>query len=60
MKMICGYDILAKTRLFVNVWAIGRDPNHWENPFEFRPKRFMRDGQNELNVRGQQYHVESV
>ncbi|KHN26381.1 Cytochrome P450 93A1 [Glycine soja] len=54
--VVCGYDIPAKTRLFVNVWAIGRDPNHWENPFEFRPERFIRDGQNQLDVRGQHYH----
>ncbi|CBI29911.3 unnamed protein product, partial [Vitis vinifera] len=36
---IGGYDIPAGTRLFVNVWAIGRDPNHWENPLEFQPER---------------------
>ncbi|KAH6812451.1 cytochrome P450 [Perilla frutescens var. frutescens] len=25
-----GYHIPAKTRLFINVWAICRDPNHWQ------------------------------
>ncbi|KAK7396290.1 hypothetical protein VNO78_17192 [Psophocarpus tetragonolobus] len=53
---VCGYDIPAKTRLFVNVWAIGRDPNHWKNPFEFRPERFMENGKSQLDVRGQNYH----
>ncbi|KAI3471556.1 hypothetical protein Pfo_028206 [Paulownia fortunei] len=38
---IAGYHIPAKTRLFVNVWAINRDPNHWEDALEFRPQRFL-------------------
>lgn len=36
-----GYNIPKKTRLFVNAWAIGRDPKCWEAPLEFRPERFM-------------------
>nr|KYP70576.1 Cytochrome P450 93A2 [Cajanus cajan] len=55
--VICGYDIPAKTRLFINVWAIGRDPNHWENPLEFKPERFIGNGQSQLDVRGQHYHL---
>ncbi|KAF5476681.1 hypothetical protein F2P56_003396 [Juglans regia] len=38
---IDGYDIPAKTRFFVNAWAIGRDPESWENPDLFEPERFM-------------------
>ena len=37
---ISGYDVPAKTRLFVNTWAIGRDPAIWDNPEEFDPDRF--------------------
>ncbi|GJM97252.1 hypothetical protein PR202_ga14165 [Eleusine coracana subsp. coracana] len=37
---ICGYDVPAKTRLFVNAWAIGRDPASWDQPDEFDPGRF--------------------
>uniref|UniRef100_A0A803P5Y1 Cytochrome P450 n=1 Tax=Cannabis sativa TaxID=3483 RepID=A0A803P5Y1_CANSA len=36
---INGYDIPEKTQLFVNLWAIGRDPKHWESPLEFKPER---------------------
>ncbi|KAI3472157.1 hypothetical protein Pfo_029645 [Paulownia fortunei] len=57
---IAGYHIPAKTRLFVNVWAIGRDPNHWEDALEFRPQRFLsEDGsvKGQLDVRGQHYHL---
>ncbi|XP_010424746.1 PREDICTED: 3,9-dihydroxypterocarpan 6A-monooxygenase-like [Camelina sativa] len=37
---VAGFRIPAKTRVIVNVWAIGRDPNQWEDPLEFRPERF--------------------
>lgn len=38
---IAGYQIPKKTRLIVNAWAIGRNPNFWEEPDEFIPERFM-------------------
>jgi 4-hydroxyphenylacetaldehyde oxime monooxygenase len=37
---LLGYDLPPKTRIFVNVWAIGRDPACWKNPEEFCPERF--------------------
>ncbi|KAJ8752081.1 hypothetical protein K2173_001108 [Erythroxylum novogranatense] len=36
-----GYDIPAKIRVMINAWAIGRDPNMWEEADEFRPERFL-------------------
>ncbi|CAI0399185.1 unnamed protein product [Linum tenue] len=37
-----GYKIPAKTTVYVNAWAIGRDPEAWgENPEEFKPERFV-------------------
>ncbi|MED6206367.1 hypothetical protein PIB30_026072 [Stylosanthes scabra] len=36
-----GYEIPARTRFFVNAWAIGRDPESWEDPNEFKPERFL-------------------
>ncbi|GAU26886.1 hypothetical protein TSUD_02890 [Trifolium subterraneum] len=38
---IDGYEIKPKTLVYVNVWAIGRDPENWEDPEEFYPERFF-------------------
>ncbi|KAI3468886.1 hypothetical protein Pfo_025549 [Paulownia fortunei] len=37
---LAGYTIPKGARVFVNVWAIHRDPSIWENPLEFCPERF--------------------
>ncbi|XP_052478608.1 tryptamine 5-hydroxylase [Gossypium raimondii] len=39
--IIDGYKIPPKTRLLINTYAIGRDPNSWDNPFQFNPNRFQ-------------------
>nr|XP_043605852.1 cytochrome P450 93A2-like [Erigeron canadensis] len=54
--MVAGYHIPEETLVFINVWALGRDPNHWESPHEFRPERFQ-GKENELDVRGQHFHI---
>ncbi|KAG9451845.1 hypothetical protein H6P81_004749 [Aristolochia fimbriata] len=45
-----GYDVAAKTRVFVNVFAIGRDPNTWDNPGDFSPERFASDAASDYGV----------
>ncbi|CAI0539900.1 unnamed protein product [Linum tenue] len=53
---IQGYKIPARTRLFVNVWALGRDPSHWDEPLEFKPERFIDGaGKSQMDVRGQHF-----
>ena len=40
---IGGYKVPKDTKVFINVWAIQRDPVIWEYPLEFRPERFLCD-----------------
>uniref|UniRef100_A0A7N0V428 Cytochrome P450 n=1 Tax=Kalanchoe fedtschenkoi TaxID=63787 RepID=A0A7N0V428_KALFE len=40
-SIVGGYEIPAKTLVYVNAWAIGRDPDEWEKPHDFYPDRFL-------------------
>ncbi|XP_051150146.1 6,7,8-trihydroxycoumarin synthase-like [Andrographis paniculata] len=44
-----GFEIPAAALVYVNGWALSRDPEVWENPEEFRPERFM-EGEEKLWV----------
>uniref|UniRef100_A0A7N2LAW6 Cytochrome P450 n=1 Tax=Quercus lobata TaxID=97700 RepID=A0A7N2LAW6_QUELO len=38
---INGYDIPEKIAVAINLYAIMRDPDSWDDPNEFRPERFL-------------------
>uniref|UniRef100_A0A6N2MD93 Cytochrome P450 n=1 Tax=Salix viminalis TaxID=40686 RepID=A0A6N2MD93_SALVM len=52
--IIDGYNIPAKTRIYVNVWGMGRDPELWENPETFEPERFIGSG---IDFKGQDFEL---
>ncbi|XP_030948780.1 flavonoid 3'-monooxygenase-like [Quercus lobata] len=41
-----GYYIPKGCMVWLNVWAIHRDPKIWENPLEFQPERFLNESSN--------------
>ncbi|KAK1383351.1 (S)-N-methylcoclaurine 3'-hydroxylase isozyme 1 [Heracleum sosnowskyi] len=49
-----GYTIPKKSQVIVNAWAIGRDPNSWENPLSFYPERFL---DSVIDVKGQDFEL---
>ncbi|XP_020583590.1 cytochrome P450 93A2-like [Phalaenopsis equestris] len=58
--MVDGFNIPAKTRLFINVWAIGRESKYWPDPLKFMPERFLVNEDNDnviIDVRGQHFHL---
>ncbi|GLU04548.1 hypothetical protein SLE2022_216870 [Rubroshorea leprosula] len=50
-----GYEIPAKTLVYVNAWAVGRDKEAWgSNPDAFRPERFLGIS---IDYKGQDYEL---
>jgi len=49
---IDGYEIEPKTIVYVNGWAIQRDPEAWKDPEEYLPERFLK---NEIDFNGQDF-----
>ncbi|XP_042041154.1 cytochrome P450 71AU50-like [Salvia splendens] len=49
-----GYDIPKGSRILINTYAIGRDPNVWSDPEMFIPERFIGS---DIDVKGQHFQL---
>ncbi|XP_068466797.1 cytochrome P450 71D8-like [Phaseolus vulgaris] len=49
---IGGYEIPKKTKVMINAWALGRDPEYWSDAERFIPERF--EG-NSVDFRGNNF-----
>ncbi|XP_028107028.1 cytochrome P450 76A1-like [Camellia sinensis] len=49
-----GYHIPKNTKVLINTWAIGRDPECWDDPMEFKPERFL---DSKTDYKGQHYEL---
>ncbi|KAG6721855.1 hypothetical protein I3842_03G132200 [Carya illinoinensis] len=49
-----GFHIPGKSRIMINVWAIGRDPSVWSDAEKFFPERFV--GSN-IDLRGRDFQL---
>ncbi|GFP83115.1 cytochrome p450 83b1 [Phtheirospermum japonicum] len=50
-----SYEVQPKTTVFINSWAIARDPEYWgDRPHEFLPERFLNS---DIDIKGQDFGV---
>ncbi|GLJ32406.1 hypothetical protein SUGI_0652100 [Cryptomeria japonica] len=54
---VAGYTIPKNSQIIVNVWAIGRDPSIWEEPFKFIPERFLEGEKSEIEYKGHDFEL---
>ncbi|XP_009802554.1 5-OH-xanthotoxin synthase-like [Nicotiana sylvestris] len=52
--IIEAYEIWPGTIVYVNAWAIARDPEIWENSEEFIPERFLNS---DIDYKGQDFEL---
>ncbi|XP_057859141.1 cytochrome P450 76C2 [Cryptomeria japonica] len=50
-----GFLIPKDTQVWVNVWAIGRDPAVWKEPCKFMPERFLEGEKAKKDFKGQDF-----
>lgn len=55
--VVDGYLIPKGTILCLNIWAMGRDPNIWDNPLAFTPERFLEGKGSALDIKGHNYEL---
>ena len=51
---LLGFNVPKNAQVFVNVWAMGKDPTIWENPTIFMPERFL---ECDINYKGNNFEL---
>lgn len=54
--VVGGYHIPKGTRLLPNIWKIQHDDRVWQDPYEFRPERFL-TSHKDIDLRGQDFDL---
>jgi cytochrome P450 len=49
-----GFHIPQKSKVIINIWAIGRDPSVWRDAEKFFPERFVGS---DIDVRGRDFQL---
>ncbi|KAL3537133.1 hypothetical protein ACH5RR_000499 [Cinchona calisaya] len=52
-REVNGYMIPEKSRVLVNFWTIGRDPEYWDDPEKFKPERFEHKSVNYMGTQSE-------
>eukprot|EP01018_Ginkgo_biloba_P005069 Gb_27806 [translate_table: standard] len=52
--IVAGYTIPKKARILVNAFAVGTDPNSWEDAEKFKPERFIGSP---IDIKGQNFEA---
>ncbi|KAM6149806.1 cytochrome P450 1A2-like [Erethizon dorsatum] len=47
--ILSGFYIPKERCVFISQWQVNHDPKQWEDPFEFRPERFLVDNCTAIN-----------
>ncbi|TKY51708.1 Geraniol 8-hydroxylase [Spatholobus suberectus] len=51
---VCGYTVPQGAQVLINEWAIGRNPQIWDNAHVFSPERFL---DSDIDVKGRNFKL---